>query len=231
MKIKTAFILCAGYGKRLNPLTLENPKPLIKLNNQTLLENTINIAEKLNIENIKINTFYLEDKIKNFLSKKSFNIKIDLISDGDNILDTGGGIYNLIKSSADQENFIVFNPDTVWNLEYINFIEKMEDYYFEQELNNILLVVKKKFSFDKSLNGDFCMEKNLLTKQHNNDYIFTGCQIINRKNFNYVKDTKFSILDIWKEMMQKNKLFGFESKCEFFHVTNLKIYNQLLKSN
>ena len=151
MKIKTAFILCAGYGRRLNPLTLENPKPLIKLNNQTLLENTINIAEKLNIENIKINTFYLEDKIKNFLSKKSFNIKIDLISDGDNILDTGGGIYNLIKSSADQENFIVFNPDTVWNLEYINFIEKMEDYYFEQELNNILLVVKKKFIFLESL--------------------------------------------------------------------------------
>ena len=41
MEIKTAIILCAGFGKRLNPLTLEKPKPLLKFNNLTLLENTI----------------------------------------------------------------------------------------------------------------------------------------------------------------------------------------------
>ena len=40
MKIDTALILCAGYGKRLNPITLETPKPLLKINNP-LLENCI----------------------------------------------------------------------------------------------------------------------------------------------------------------------------------------------
>ena len=43
MKIKTALILCAGYGKRLNPLTLSEPKPLLIINEITLIENCINL--------------------------------------------------------------------------------------------------------------------------------------------------------------------------------------------
>ena len=90
MKINTALVLCAGYGKRLNPLTLKNPKPLLKLNNLTLLENTINLIKKLGINEIKLNTFYLKDQIKVFIEKKNFDVKIEIIEDGNEILDTGG---------------------------------------------------------------------------------------------------------------------------------------------
>ena len=54
MKINTALILCAGYGKRLSPITLKTPKPLIEINKITLLENTINFLEKLEIKSIII---------------------------------------------------------------------------------------------------------------------------------------------------------------------------------
>ena len=50
MKINTALILCAGYGKRLNPITLNIPKPLIEINEMTLIENSINFLEKLEIK-------------------------------------------------------------------------------------------------------------------------------------------------------------------------------------
>ena len=113
MKIKTALILCAGFGKRLNPLTLKTPKPLININDTTLLQNTINLLEKLDIQNIKINTFYLQDQIVDFVLKNKMKSKIEIIKDGDKILDTGGGIFNLIKSS-NEDDFIIFNPDTVW---------------------------------------------------------------------------------------------------------------------
>ena len=53
MKVKTALILCAGLGKRLNPLTLEKPKPLLKLNNITFLENTINLIKELGLNILK----------------------------------------------------------------------------------------------------------------------------------------------------------------------------------
>ena len=59
MKINTALILCAGFGKRLNPLTLKTPKPLLKLNNLTMLENCINLNVKLGVKKIFLNTFHL----------------------------------------------------------------------------------------------------------------------------------------------------------------------------
>ena len=43
MKVKTALILCAGFGKRLNPLTLKKPKPLININDTSLLQNTFDL--------------------------------------------------------------------------------------------------------------------------------------------------------------------------------------------
>jgi len=72
MKINTALILCAGLGKRLSPLTLKTPKPLLKLNNITMLESCINIALKLGVKKIFLNTFHLSDQIVDFIKKKKF---------------------------------------------------------------------------------------------------------------------------------------------------------------
>lgn len=229
MKINTALVLCAGYGKRLNPLTLKNPKPLLKLNNLTLLENTINLIKKLGINEIKLNTFSLKDQIKIFIEEKNFDVKIEIIEDGNEILDTGGGIFNMINS-LNEENFMVFNPDTVWSIDYLNCIKEMENFYFSKKIQNILMVVNKDLSFDKNLRGDFDLLDNQLNKKKLNQYIFTGCQIINKKVFASIKNKSFSILQIWNDLIKENKLYGYESKNKFYHVTDLEIYNKLLKS-
>ena len=229
MKINTALVLCAGYGKRLNPLTLKNPKPLLKLNNLTLLENTINLIKKLGINEIKLNTFFLKDQIKIFIEEKNFDVKIEIIEDGNEILDTGGGIFNMINS-LNEENFMVFNPDTVWSIDYLNCIKEMENFYFSKKIQNILMVVNKDLSFDKNLKGDFDLLDNQINKKKLNQYIFTGCQIINKKVFASIKNKSFSILQIWNDLIKENKLYGYESKNKFYHVTDLEIYNKLLKS-
>ena len=230
MNIDTALILCAGYGKRLNPLTLKIPKPLLKINNTTLLENTIELIKNLEIKKIKINTFYLQEEIKKFIKEKNFEIEIEVISDGDKILDTGGGILNMIKSTNEQD-FLVFNPDTIWNLNYLTLINQMKNFYFSKNKETILLVVKKNLSFDKNLKGDFTLSENLLKKQKENNYIYTGCQIINRKVFSSSINKNFSILQIWNSLIKDKKLYGFRSDNEFLHVTNLEVYNNLLKGN
>ena len=229
MEIKTALVLCAGYGKRLNPLTLELPKPLLKLNNITLLEKTLNLIKSLGIKKVKLNTFYLKEKIKNFVNDLNLDLDIEIIEDGNQILNTGGGILNMIKKSS-EENFIVFNPDTIWSNEYVSCIKDMEKAYFKEKSKNILLVVNKILSFDQKLGGDFNLNNKILKKENNNNFIYTGCQLINKNLFLKLSNQSFSILDIWNDLLLQNKLFGHESKNKFYHVTNLRIYQELLKN-
>ena len=229
MKIRTALILCAGYGKRLNPITLTTPKPLLKINETTLLENCINLIHSLGINKILVNTFYLSAKIEQFLKDKKFNSEIKIINDGSNILNTGGGILNMINSS-NETDFITFNPDTVWNENYKKYIEDMEKFYFLNKVQNILLLANENLSFDKNLKGDFNLKKNIIKKDELNNLIYTGCQILNKSLFDSYVVSNFSILNIWNELINKDKLYGFESLEDFRHLTDLNIYKQLLKN-
>ena len=225
-RIKTTLILCAGFGKRLNPLTLTTPKPLLELNNVTILEKNINLIKKLGINKIFINTFYLKELFLNYLKIKNFEIDIEVVEDGKNILDTGGGILNLINYSNDN-NFIIFNPDTIWSNDYQNEIFEMEKIYFSNKLENIMLLVNKKLSFDDNLKGDFNLTNNLVSKSGSKDFIYTGCQILNRNIFKNQNIKKFSILNTWNKLIDQNKLHGFESKKNFYHLTSLKTFNKL----
>ena len=226
MKINTALILCAGFGKRLKPITLNTPKPLLKIKDVSMLERCINLIEKLGIQKIFINTFYLKDQFSKFLDKKNFNLDINIIEDGKHILDTGGGIQNMVKD-CDENNFIVFNPDTVWNNNYTEEILKMEEMYFSKKLENILLLTNKKLSFDKKLKGDFNLKNNLINKESEKEFIYIGCQIINKKLFMKEKIEKYSILKIWNKLLDQNKLHGYESKKDFYHLTDLDIFKKL----
>ena len=225
MKIKTALILCAGLGKRLNPLTLKTPKPLLKLNNITILEMCINMILELRIEKVILNTFHLGDQISFFIKNKKFPIDIKVIEDGNKILDTGGGILNMMKNSK-EENFLIFNPDTVWTKNYVNEIKKMQNLYFLNELNNILLCTNKNLSFDKNLKGDFNLKNHILNKKDNN-FIYIGCQILNKNLFKNYKSDNFPISEIWEELLSKNQLNGFESLNKFYHLTNLETFKKL----
>ena len=229
MKINTALILCAGFGKRVNPITTNLPKPLIIYKDITLLENTINLLISLKIKNIKINVFYLKEKIKEFIKNKKFPVKIEIVEDGETILGTGGGTLNLMNST-DEEDVLVINPDTVWNSDYLSSIIEMERFYFNKKIENILLIVNNSFSFDKRFNGDFEIKDNILLKEKINNFKYTGCQIINKQLLSHKNITYFPISEIWDSLVRENKLYGFEYSGEFLHLTDIEIYNKLFIS-
>ena len=229
--IKKAMILAAGFGKRIYPLTLKNPKPLLKIGNETLLSNALKFLELFGVKQAVINVHYLREQIVEYLDKSQFNLTINIVNEKDKILDTGGGVLNAIQHFSN-EPFLIINPDTIWNSHYLEELKLMEKAFFENEKNKCsLLVVNKKKSFDQSFKGDFSLENNLINRKDKNNlnYIYTGLQIIKPEVFSSLYTKIFSINKIWDKLIESNELYGMESNIDFLHVSTLDIYKSLLE--
>jgi len=126
-----------------------------------------------------------------------------------------------------EDDVLIFNPDTIWKKNYSEEIIEMEKLYFSKQLKNILLLVNKDLSFDKNLNGDFDLIDNLIIKNNDRKFIYTGCQILNKKLLSIYKTEKFSINNLWNNLIEKKELYGFETNNDFYHLTDLKTFKKL----
>ena len=229
MKVKKAIILGAGFGKRMYPITKKIPKPLVKIRNKTILENTINFLISLGVKHIIINTHYLHNKISSFVKNKKFSCKIDLVFEKNKILNTGGGVLNASKKFKKQV-FFVLNPDTLWRKEYKKEFKNLIKIYQKNKKPAMLLVPKSK-SFDRSFKGDFNLNsRKEILREKNNKFIFTGAQIITRSVFKSKKVKPFSMNKVWDDLIKKRELIGIISKQKFLHINNFKIYKKLVKN-
>ena len=229
--IEKAMILAAGFGKRIYPLTLKCPKPLLKIGNETLLSNTLKFLELFGIKQAVINVHYLEEQIVDYINKNKFDLTVNVVKEKDKILDTGGGVLNAIQYFSNLP-FLVINPDTIWNSHYLKELKLMEKSFFENKKSKcLLLVVNKEKSFDKSFKGDFNLKNNLISRKDrdNLNSIYTGLQIIKPEVFSGLDMRVFSINKIWDKLIETNELHGIESNIDFLHVSTLNIYKNLLE--
>lgn len=227
MSIKHAMILAAGLGRRMNPITLKTPKPLIKLGEKNLLERAIDLLINHGVEEIAINVHHLSHQIKDFINDKKYKVKFRISDEQNTLLDTGGGIFEATKSF--NKPFIAINPDTVWNTNYLNELKILEDLYFEQK-KICLLLVDKNLSFDDTFKGDFNLNSNIVSRDDNNELIFTGLQILDQSVFKNIKDKIFSMNKIWDHLIKDKSLLGIQSKQKFYHLNSKEMYDKMLKS-
>ncbi len=228
--IKKAMVLAAGFGKRILPLTLNRPKPLLKIGNETLLSNTLKFLELFGIKQVVINVHYLEEQIIDYINKNKFNLTVHIVEEKNKILDTGGGVLNAIQYFSN-EPFLIINPDTIWSSHYLEELKLMQKIFFENKKKCLLLVVNREKSFDKSFKGDFNLKNHLITRKDKDNlkYIYTGLQIIKPEIFSDINEKVFSINRIWDKLIASNELYAIESKIDFLHVSTLDIYKSLLK--
>ena len=221
MEINKAIILCAGFGKRVLPLTNTTPKPLLTINNIPLIEYSIKILKELGVNEIAVNVHHLKQKISSYINKNYPDIKV---FEEEVILDTGGALVNA-KHFLSDDYFLVLNSDTVWQKNYILDMKTLIKKTIQKKFLAGLLLARKEKSFDSNLNADFSIENDFLTNKKN--YIYTGFQILNSKLLENKEVKSFSIKEIWDHLIEERQITGEVFEQTFYHTTDLEIYNKL----
>jgi glucose-1-phosphate cytidylyltransferase len=135
----TVIILCGGKGERLKPLTLDTPKPLMKIKDKTILEYIINHLLKFNIKNIIIAGGYKNHLVKKFIDSK-YKKNIDIVNTG-----VKADILERIKKIVDNKKgeFLVCYGDTLADIN----INRLIKFYLSNKENIITSSYELKSSF------------------------------------------------------------------------------------
>ncbi len=112
-----AAILAGGYGKRLRPLTIERPKPLLEVAGKPILLHLIEWLKYYGVSEIVLLVGYLKEKIIEAIGSGSkYGVTI-LYSVEDEPLGTGGALRNAAGILSKTERFILVNGDVLTNLD------------------------------------------------------------------------------------------------------------------
>ena len=194
-----ALILAAGYGMRMDNLTKDIPKPLLKIKNKTLISYAIDLIKNMSFDKIYINTHYKHNMLERFISENYPDITI---SYEETILGTGGGIKNIQTNDT-----VVLNTDNLWDQSFENELEKSIKFFDENKIfDSVLLINSKNNNFDLEVNNEGLI--NFPSKLCNTS--FQGCHII-RKNSLHPYPEIFNIQDFWKDCSLNEKIYGYET--------------------
>ena len=218
----SAMILAAGYGKRMLPLTRDIPKPLIEINNVSLLKNCIDLLFKIGCYEIVINTHYKHNLISDFINEfyNNANIKISYEKE---ILDTAGGVKNAMSLFKD-ENILITNIDIFWTKENEKDINNFISNFNSKNECRILLVEKEKAHGIYKTVGDFNICNGLVQRYKSNNKIlfYSGLQIISLKLLKKYKQKKFSFNLVWNDQIQKNSISANLMNSHCYHVGSIR---------
>lgn len=133
------FILAAGLGTRLRPLTDDRPKALVEINGVTLLEHTLRRLEAAGVEHIVVNVHHFADKVTEFIRSRKWEATIDISDERELLLDTGGGLKKASKFFSSNDNILIHNVDILSNIDLRN----VEEWHRKQR-NLVTLCVSRR---------------------------------------------------------------------------------------
>lgn len=119
-----AFILAAGYGTRLEPLTIAVPKPMVPIVNLPTMQHNIELLKKYDLTEITANIHYHPEQIENYFGDgQAFGVNLSY-SFEETLLGTAGGVKKMAQNnSGDSEPFVVLSSDALTDINLGRLIE------------------------------------------------------------------------------------------------------------
>lgn len=193
-----AMILAAGRGERMRPLTDKVPKPLLEVAGKALIVYQIEALKSAGVENIVINTGHLGDQIQYQLGTgESFGVQIRYSDEGDDILETAGGIIKALPLLGDAP-FIVTNADIYTDFDYRTLPEQLKSDAHLVLVNNP----------PHNLKGDFAFEKGHVLDNGSEKLTYSGIGLFHPRFFRSCPPGRFPLAPLLHQSAQTNDLSG-----------------------
>lgn len=223
MKPDRAFILAAGLGTRLRPLTDSRPKPLALVNGKTLLDRTLDQLAEAGIKQAVINTHYLSGQIENHVQSRR-NPKT-VISHEPVLLDTGGGIKNALHHFKD-EPFFVFSGDGLWqDAPRHSALDAMAEKWDPQAMDILILLQRVDDMRLTQGIGDYDINPDgraVRLKDKTGSFMFTSMRLHHPRIFESAPEGAFSYLTLLDEAERQGRLHALIHDGAWHHISTMR---------
>jgi NDP-sugar pyrophosphorylase family protein len=176
--INTAFILGAGLGTRLRPLTENIPKPLLEIGGQQIITYAMAHLRAVGVQRFIVNTHHCAEKYAEVFPENNWKGIPITFRHEPVLLDTAGGIKNIEDLVADDERIIVYNGDIITNMPIELFIRK----HFE--LNTSVTLALRSTGPLLNVNVDkdsfVCDMRHILKNEGVKSCLFAGIYIVEK---------------------------------------------------
>ncbi len=216
-----AFILAAGKGERMRPLTDTLPKPLIPYRGKPIIDHALDKLQKIGVTRVVINLHYLGDMIKAHCQGRD-DIEI-LFSEEEDLLETGGGLKKGLKLLEGKPTYIV-NGDGPWeDFQHVPHAMDRLTAQWDPAKMDILILLQpvKRMSLTSGV-GDYTILENgqaKRSKDQSGTHMFTGVRILSPKIFEGTPDGPFSFLDLMDRAESQGRLYGLEHDGDWHHLS------------
>lgn len=228
-KIDHAIVLAAGLGKRLRPLTLTTPKPLLPIQGVPIIETILTRLKQQGVRKVIVNTHYLADQIQQYLTQVS-GLEI-LISHEPELLETGGAVMNVLSEFSNQP-FFAINADVWWQESTPDtLLQRLESSWDDATMDILMALISKSHAIEFPGPGDyhFTTDSRLRYRAADNQapYIFSGVRILHPRLFDGVTPGFIPQPVLFHQAEARQRLHGLSHENAWCDIGTLEAYRAL----
>ena len=219
----TAFVMAAGLGKRMRPLTATRPKPLVEVAGKALIDHVLDRLRAAGVAKIIVNVHYLPDALEAHLRARAADFDVKISDERKQLMETGGGLVQA-EHLIEADPFLVINSDNYWIDGPADTLHLLASLWRNEDMDALLLLVPQANAGNHSGQGDFHMKADgrlvRRTKGKVAPFVYTGIQMVSKRLLRDAPEGPFSTNILWDRAISEGRCYGAVHQGLWFDVGN-----------